>query len=176
MHKNLIFTVIAMFVSFSSETPALAADFSADSGLSFGSGNGTNHLQSPSPVIGAEYTVHLTPGLSFGGFYDHTFLSYVDGGTGAIHFMGAVLRAGLKDHGFIDLKVGLTKLVSNEAMNVVATNVTLGAELGIGYEFKLSHALGLTPRAAVRFLPDPSTQCSILQPTPMGSVMLSFHF
>jgi hypothetical protein len=167
---------MALLAIFSLETPILAADFSSDTGLSFGSGSGANHLQSPSPVIGAEYTVHVTPGLSFGGFYDHTFLSYVDGGTGAIHFMGAVLRAGLKDHGFIDLKVGLTKLISNEAMNAVATNVTLGAELGIGYEFKLSHALGLTPRVALRFLPDPSTQCSTLQPTPTGSVMLSFHF
>jgi hypothetical protein len=156
---------------------AYSADFSADGGFSYGSGSGANPLHSLSPVVGAEYTFHLTPGLSLGGFYDHTFLSYVDGGTGAIHFMGGVLRAGLPGHGFLDLKVGLTKLESNEAgINPVTTNVAIGAEMGVGYEIKLSDSIGLTPRAAVRFLPDPTTTSAALRPSPTGGVMLTFHF
>jgi hypothetical protein len=156
---------------------AAADDFSAVAGLDFGSGGGANQLHSPSPVIGAEYTVNIAPSLKIGGFYDHTFLSYVDGGTGAIHFMGALLRANPVGNAFIDLKLGFTKLVSNEAvLNAVSTNVAMGAEVGAGYEFKMTEHLGLTPRVGVRFLPDPSTQSSALKATPDMSITLSFHF
>jgi hypothetical protein len=156
---------------------AVASDLTALGGLDFGSGGGPNQLHSPSPVIGAEYTVNIAPSLKIGGFYDHTFLSYVDGGTGAIHFMGAVFRATLVKNGFVDLKLGFTKLVSNEAaLNPVSTNVAIGAEIGAGYEFKMTEHLGITPRVGVRFLPDPSTQSSALKATPETSVMLALHF
>ncbi|MDR3606356.1 MAG: hypothetical protein P4M08_03125 [Oligoflexia bacterium] len=174
----VIFSVLLSFFSnlFLSDA-AHAADLSAEGGFSFGAGSGANQLRSPSPVIGAEYTFNLAKGLKLGGFYDHTFLSYLDGGTGAIHFMGAVVRATLLDRGFVDLKAGLTKVVSDEvSINTVTTHVGLGAEVGVGYEFKLSEHVGLTPRIAARFLPDPSTANGALRATPYSSVMLAIHF
>jgi hypothetical protein len=168
-----VFSLVASSLTF-------ATSLTATGGLSFGRGSGLNEIKTPSPIFGAEYTLNPNPTLDLGLFYDHTFLTYLYGGSGALDFLGVIARAHLRHtflHGlFADTKMGLTKLSDDNNNDQANTNATFGIGTGVGYEIQLSSHLSLDPRIGVRFLPDPSTQSRALHAMPDASLMIGFRF
>ena len=149
--------------------------FSGQSGISFGTGATSNHgVRSLSMLLGADYTFAISRGIQIGGFYDHNFLSNMNGTLGALRFFGNVTRYNLKSVKgmFLEWKLGMSQKSSEN----YTSGLGIGIGAGAGYRIPLGTSASISPKIGVRVLSDVMGDTSSTQGITDLSLMFSMHF
>lgn len=134
-----------------------AAPASADTAITlfgamgFGSGAAHSGFEKSSFGFGGELVESFEGIIDLGLFYHMNPVNLSGGGSGTVHFGGAVLRGrfGKSFPLFIDAQLGTAKFSSGD---VGSSEFDFGAGFGLGYTFPVGSSMGLSPRLGFRSL------------------------